>query len=180
MGITRHGSDRRQGGTPGPSGNHVEDLAVALQDEARVVKELGATLKRQRDMVAANDYQAVEDSVLAMSRITLTLEEARRRRMSLTATITGGSVGLGELEQYLDDDMPENVVTARDALRTAAARAAEEIAVSQRVLRGAIDAGHDYLQRLFSWAAAPEAGYPRGDEPDPPHQGGGLLLNRTA
>jgi hypothetical protein len=166
--------------TGGPHAGHLDDLAAALRDETRVVEALRAALLRQRSGIAGSDYAAVEDSVRAMSRIALTLDEARTRRLQLTTTITGGHPApLGELERYLGHRLPDPLPQVRASLRAAAAAVAHDIRINQRILRRALDAGDEFLQRLFTAAAPPNPVYRPGDSPAARPVRDGVLVNRT-
>jgi hypothetical protein len=158
----------------------LDELERALQDEARLVGDLRDVLVHQRAGVASSDYRQVEASVLAMSRIVLTLEEARTHREAITATLANGeTVPLGELESHLGAPLPEPLNAVRAAVRKVAGAAAEDIAINQRVLRRALEAGDAYLQRLFSAADDPSPVYcPEKHPSEGPR--GGVLLNRTA
>jgi hypothetical protein len=158
----------------------LQELERALEDEAHLVAELRGVLQRQRAGVAASDYRRVEESVLAMSRIVLTLEEARRHRETITATLADGEVvPLSQLETHLGSPLPEPLSAVRAAVRSAASAAAEDIAINQRVLRRALEAGDAFLQQLFSAASEASPVYlPEQRATEAPR--GGVLLNRTA
>jgi len=165
--------------TPEARLRRLDGLTRALSDEGRATEELIAALRRQRTGVAASDYRQVDESVRAMSRVLLTLDEARRRRTTLAAAITDGEpVPLAGLEEHLGSPLPEPLAAVRAAVRKSAELAAQEIAINQRILRRAIESGDAFLQRLFT-AAVPGGGYaPDGDAPA--LDAGGVLLNRTA
>jgi hypothetical protein len=159
----------------------LHELEQALQDEVHLVGELREVLDRQRAGVAASDYRRVEESVLAMSRIVLTLEEARRHRESITATLADGEVvPLSQLEAKLGCPLPEPLNAVRAAVRGAASAAAEDIAINQRVLRRALEAGDAFLQRLFSAASDASPVYLPEQQRATEAPRGGVLLNRTA
>lgn len=157
----------------------VGELVGALQQELRLIEELRQALLRQRAGVAADDAQAIESSVHAIGRTLLTLEEARRRRGTLTALVAGRpGVALADLEQHLGA-LPAGLVAAREAVRRGAEATALDVAINQTVLRRALEAGDAFLQQLFSSTGDPMPVYapgPRAGEARP----SGLILNRTA
>ena len=158
----------------------LDALTQALTDEGRATEELIAALRRQRAGVAASDYRQVDDSVRAMSRILLTLEEARRHRTALATRITDGEhVPLAKLEEHLGTPLPEALAAVREAVRRSAELAANEIAINQRVLRRALESGDAFLQRLFSTLVPAGGVYGPPTHPAEP-DGGSVLLNRTA
>jgi hypothetical protein len=158
-----------------------EDLADALRYEARVIDELRQALVRQREGVKVHDVEAIEGSVHAMGRTLLTLEEARRRRATVTSLLTGGDPApLDSLEASLGRELPEAVIAARNDLRKAAAQSAHEVAINQQILRRAIDAGDAFLQQLFSTAGDAAAVYQPGEHGGETPLPSGLLVNRMA
>jgi hypothetical protein len=76
------------GARPGnPSRAAIDALIDNMNSETRLLEELTALMRRQRAAVAADDLQAVDDSVYGTQRVLLTLGEARRRRRSLNRLI---------------------------------------------------------------------------------------------
>ena len=166
--------------TPEARLRRLDALAQALADEGRATEELIAALRRQRAGVAASDYRQVDESVRAMSRILLTLEEARRHRTALAARITDGEpVPLAQLEERIGAPLPASLAAVREAVRRSAELAANEIAINQRVLRRALESGDAFLQRLFS-TLAPAGGVYGSPARQVETDGGSVLLNRTA
>lgn len=158
----------------------LDSLTEALSDEGRATDDLIGALRRQRAGVAASDYRQVDESVRAMSRILLTLDEARRRRAELATLITDGdSVPLAQLEDHLGTPLPAPLAAVWVAVRKSAELAANEIAINQRVLRRALESGDAFLQRLFS-AATPDDGLYVAEAHAGESRSGGVLLNRTA
>ena len=150
----------------------VAALVDAHLSERRLLEELIAIMRRQRDAVAADDLQGVDDSVFATHRILVTLGEARRRRRSLN-TILGGADELDAraLADAFGGTVPEALQEAREALRVAAGTLAGEVDVNRRILRDAMATGDEYMRRLVGAGAA---GTP-GQEP----RGGSLLDRRV-
>lgn len=120
----------------------VAALASAVATEARLLEELIAVLRRQRDAVAAEDYQAVDDSVFATHRVLLTLNEACRRRRTVSRLLGGAEeFPLRELEARLGARMTDELRAAQQRLTRAAATLEGEVAVNRSTLRGALGAG---------------------------------------
>ena len=163
-----------------PAPSRLAELTAALVHEHRLIEELREALVRQRAGVAADDPAAIEHSVHAIGRTLLTLDEARRRRVSLTALV-GGRAGatLADLDATVEA-LPASFAAAREAVRRAAEATARDVAINQTVLRRALEAGDAFLQQLFSSASDPMPVYAPGPRPTETRPGGGLLLNRTA
>jgi hypothetical protein len=127
------------------------DLVGALIQEQRLIEELRQALLRQRAGMAGGDPELIDESVYAIARTLLTLEEARRRRRaSLSAAVMGRQgVALGDLESFIGV-LPAALLAAREAVRHAAEATAHDLAINQRVVREALDAGDAFLQELFS------------------------------
>jgi hypothetical protein len=126
------------------------DLAGALVQEQQLIEELRQALLRQRAGVAAGDPELIDGSVYAIARTLLTLEEARRRRSSLTAAVIGRpGVALSDLESFVGI-LPVPLLAAREAVRRAAEATAHDVAINQRALRRVLEAGDAFLQQLFS------------------------------
>ena len=142
----------------------LDELTRALEHERRLIGLLRHALLRQRHGIGADDAGAIDSSVLALGRTLRTLEEARRRRLALTAVI-GGPVPLGELERAYADVLPADFRAARAAVRRAAEETAREVAVNQDILRCVIQVGDAFLRQLFSGASRP---MPAGLVPQPP------------
>src|SRR3954469_20796155 len=65
----------------------VDSLTDALATERRLLDELIAVMRRQREAVGDDDLQKVDDSVFATHPVLVTLNEARRRRRTLNTLI---------------------------------------------------------------------------------------------
>ncbi|HEY8484266.1 MAG TPA: flagellar export chaperone FlgN [Longimicrobiales bacterium] len=124
-------------------------LAEAFECERRLLEELLSIFHRQRQGVAADDVEAVNDSVFCAYRVLHTLGEARRRRRSLLAALTGSEdLELAELEDALGPAMTEQVARARDALLSTARALSQAIAINRRVLQEALRAGEEQIRSL--------------------------------
>jgi hypothetical protein len=134
----------------GATSARLNDLAGALVHEQRLIEELRQALLRQRAGVITGDPELVDGSGYAIARTLLTLDEARRRRASLTAAVMGRpGLALSDLESFVGA-LPAPLVAAREAIRRAAEATAHDLAINQRVLRHALDAGEGFRQQLFS------------------------------
>jgi hypothetical protein len=127
----------------------LSDLAGALVQEQRLIEELRQALLRQRAGMASGDSEVIDGSVYAITRTLLTLEEAGRRRTSLTAAVMGRpGLALSDLELFVGV-LPAPLFEAREAIRRAAEATAHDLAINQRELRRALDAGDAFRQQLF-------------------------------
>ena len=127
----------------------LSDLANALVQEQRLIEELRQALLRQRAGIVSGDSEVIDGSAYAIARTLLTLEEAGRRRTSLTAAVMGRpGLALSDLESFVGV-LPAPLFEAREAIRRAAEATAYDLAINQRELRRALDAGDAFRQQLF-------------------------------
>jgi len=155
-----------------------EGLAAAFDMESRLLGELIAIIRRQREGVAAEDVEEIHDSVFAAHRVLRTMDEARRRRRSLLIGLTGtADVGLDELDAALGPLMTDSLARARDRLRRTARELAGEIAVNRRILQSALHTGEAHMQALWGGFAGPVC-YDAGAKPVGESRHGGTLINR--
>lgn len=138
-------------------------LVDVLQSERRLLEELVAVMQRQRAAVAADDLQALDDSVFATYRVLATLGEARRRRRSVNRLFgRDEDFDMNELEAELGAQATPALLAARDALRDIAVALATEVQRNKQVLEQAMARGKDYVTALVGHAApspAPAVGY---------------------
>ncbi len=135
----------------------IEVLSDVLGTERRLLEELMNVMKQQRAAVAADDLQALDDSVFATYRVLATLGEARRRRKTVNRLLGGAEdMNVNDLEQVLGDRATPTVIDARNALQNAAVSLSHEVDINKQVLRMAMDNGNDYVQKLFG-ASQPAA-----------------------
>jgi hypothetical protein len=140
----------------------VDGLTDAIASEKRLIDELIAAMRRQRQAVAADDLAGVDDSVFAVQRILLTLGEARKRRRTLNARLgQPEETSLGDLLEILGPHATDELRQGRRDLQSAAAILSREVAVNRQVLREALAAGDDVV-RALAGAVTPRVGY--GDE----------------
>ncbi|HXT19092.1 MAG TPA: flagellar export chaperone FlgN [Gemmatimonadaceae bacterium] len=127
----------------------VDSLTDALQTERRLLDELIAVMRRQRDAVGADDLQSVDDSVFATHRVLVTLSEARRRRRNLNTLIgQREDLGIHSLDEVLGPRMTAALRAARDDLHNAARSLSREVAINRRILRQALACGDEYARTL--------------------------------
>lgn len=160
----------------------IEALAGAVTSEVRLLEDLIGVMRRQRDAVAADDLQGIDDSVYATHRVLVTLAEARRRRRSLSQLVTGvDDFPLRDLEQLLGDGMSDELRSARDGLHAAALTLSQEVETNRQVLREAMAAGSDYVRNLYGGQATePTALYSAEPQRKEREAHGGVLVDRRA
>jgi hypothetical protein len=161
-----------------PSAGTVDGLSAALEGESRLLGELAAILRRQREGVASDDVQMVDDSVFAAHRIMRTIEEARRRRRTLTGMLLGAEdVPVRDLELALGARATPPLVLASCNLQVAAEALSREIEINRHVLRGAIQAGEAMVRTLCGARSAPVSYDATARSVQAP-AGGGTLFNQ--
>jgi hypothetical protein len=149
-------------------GATLEALADTLASENRLLCDLETSLRRQREAVAADDLQGMEEAVYATHRILMTLSEARRRRRSLDEMLATRGVRL-----------PDGMLAAREQLRAAAQSLAAEVDALRHILHQALASGEEQIRTLYG-GAEPKAFYPGSATPAPPPGVEGSLFNRRA
>jgi hypothetical protein len=151
----------------------VAALVDSLRTEARLLGDLAGIMRRQRNSVAQDDLQGVDDSVFSTHRVLVTLAEARRRRRTLNHVLgEGDDLSVLALDDFFNGELPPAVAEAAEALRTSAVALQQEVSVNRRVLREAITAGDRQVQMLVNGASATTTA---GDAPPI----GGRLIDRT-
>lgn len=134
----------------------VEVLSDVLGTERKLLEELMLVMQRQRAAVAADDLQALDDSVFATYRVLATLGEARRRRKSVNRLLGGEEdMNVNDLEDILGDRSTPDVISARNALQDAAVSLSREVDINKQVLKTAMDNGNNHVQQLFGTGPAP-------------------------
>ncbi len=135
----------------------IEVLSDVMGTERRLLEELMNVMQKQRAAVAADDLQALDDSVFATYRVLATLGEARRRRKTVNRLLgEAEDMNVNDLEEILGDRATSTVIDARNALQHAAVSLSHEVDINKQVLRAAMDNGNDYVQKLFG-ASQPAA-----------------------
>ncbi|MCI0433254.1 MAG: hypothetical protein L0271_06350 [Gemmatimonadetes bacterium] len=123
------------GGDPGPIGADADALAGELQTECRLLRELRLVLSRQRDAVARDDCDLIDESVVAAHRILDTLAEAWRLRRTLVDRLTAtDDVALDDLPVAYTHCMTPHLAIALGRLRGETRRMARSVRLSQHVL----------------------------------------------
>lgn len=155
----------------------ITQLVQALTAEVGILAELRETLVKQREAVAQSDQELVENSIHAMGRIILTLEETRRQRRALLGLVCNGeSASLNDIEIYLSQ-VPESFIEARLAVREQSIATANDLAINQHVLDRVLHAGDTFLQRLFSSALENAPSYASSGDDERTTEA--MLVNRT-
>ena len=157
----------------------VNGLADALQSERRLIDELIAIMRQQREAVSVDNLQGVDDSVFAVQRVLLTLGEARKRRRALNARLgQPEDIALRDLLEAMGPYATDDLRASREALQGSARTLAREVSTNRQVLREALTTGEEMV-RTLAGVAAPRAGYgdssARSDAPRDSY-----LVNRRA
>jgi hypothetical protein len=127
----------------------LDALSEALLSERKLIDDLTDVVLRQRAAVAADDLQAVDDSVFATHRLLLTLGEARKGRRSINAMAgCKEETGVKHLEEALGQWMTPRLRDAREELQIAAARLSREISINRRILREAISNSDSFVRAV--------------------------------
>jgi hypothetical protein len=164
-----------------PPSRLADRLADTLRSEAALLTELSATMQRQRDAVARDDLDSIDESVFATHRVLTTLGETRRRRRMLAELLGENSdLSLSALERYFRGAPPANVRAATDELSEAARNLQRQVDLNRRVLRRAIEASDAYVRSLCHLPAAPSVGYSDGTQATDKGLGGlgGAIVDR--
>lgn len=126
----------------------IDSFTDALATERRLLDELIAVLRRQREAVSDDDLQSVDDSVYATHRVLVTLSEARRRRRSLNVLIgQREDLATHALDVALGARMTPALRVARDELHAAARALSREVKLNRRVLRAVLSRAGSHTSR---------------------------------
>jgi hypothetical protein len=129
-------------------------LVDTLETECRLLSELASVLRQQREGVATDNMNMVDDSVFAAHRVMGTLKEAQRRRRSLVELLTGTeTTSLAELDEALGPLSGHALAEVRGRIGREARALAREIRVNRSVLDGAMDQGNRLMMALRGAAA---------------------------
>ena len=127
----------------------VTGLADALQSERRLIDELIQIMRQQREAVAVDNLQGVDDSVFAVQRVLLTLSEARKRRRAINARLgQSEDVALRDLLAAMGPYATEELQSSREALQGSARTLAREVSTNRQVLREALTSGEEMVRTL--------------------------------
>ncbi len=152
------------------SAGTITALATALRTEAKLLSDLDQIMERQREAVAANDLEAIDDSVFATHRVLVTLGEARKHRRALNHLLgEGDDLSIPALEDFFGGEIPPEVESAALDLADAARNLQKDVQVNRRVLRTAIEAGDEQVRAMCGAPTARTVGYsPRERSPARP------------
>jgi hypothetical protein len=124
-------------------------LATALREEEALLRDLIDVLVRQREAVARDDLQALDDSVFGTHRVLLTLGEARRRRIALNQRLgESDDLSIVALLDAFGGAPPAEIDAAIEALARTGEQLRREVALNQRVLHIAVEAGDQLVRAL--------------------------------
>lgn len=158
----------------------VSGLTDALQTERRLIEDLIVAMRRQREGVAADDLQSVDDSVFAVQRILLTLGEARKRRRTLNTRLgQSEDIGLRDLLEILGPHVTTELRAAREALQQSAQMLARDVATNRAILREALAHGEEVV-RTLAGVAPGRVGYGEGVGVTAAPAHASYLVNRRA
>ena len=151
-------------------------LVESLRDEARMLDTMANVMRTQRDGVARDDIEAVDQSVFATHRLLVNLGEARKRRRQINQLLGETTdLSVAAICDFFGGNLPQEVSDAADQLAAAGRALQREVEVNRRVLRHAIESGDRYVRALAGAATgAGTAGTPL--RPDT----GGSLVDRRA
>lgn len=137
----------------------LDGLADALRSERRLIDELIGILKQQREAVAADDLQRVDDSVFSVQRVLLTLGEARKRRRALNVRMgQAEEIALRDLLEALGPRANDDLRALRAGLQESARTLTREVSTNRQILRVALTTGEE-LVRTLAGVSAPRIGY---------------------
>jgi len=163
-----------------PSAALLNALHDALISERRLLDDLIAQMRRQREAVGADDIQGVDDSTFATHRILATLGQARQRRRQLNVLLGGSEdCTLHELEDLLGDLVDDRVREARSRLQQAADVLTREVGMNRKLLREALTATDQHVRTLVGSPSLPSTYVAEGQAPPTSVAGRGILLNRA-
>lgn len=154
----------------------VSGLTDALQSERRLIDELIQIMRQQREAVAVDNLQGVDDSVFAVQRVLLTLGEARKRRRAINTRLgQAEDVALRDLLAAMGPYATEELQNSRESLQGSARTLAREVSTNRQVLREALTSGEEMV-RTLAGVGAPRSGYDSTGAGEPPR--GSYLMNR--
>jgi hypothetical protein len=117
-------------------------LCDVLAAETRLLNDLIAILRRQREGAANGDFAMVDESVFATQRVLHTLTEARRRRRAIYRMLGApDDAGARALVDTLGSALAPDLSQALDTLMTAANELAQHVEENRVALRQALGSG---------------------------------------
>lgn len=158
----------------------LDALHDALVSERRLLDDLIAQMRRQRQAVAADDIQGVDDSTFATHRILATLGQARQRRRQLNVLLGGSEeMTLREVEDLLGDLIDDRFRDARQRLQLAADMLTREVGMNRKLLREALTSTDQHVRTLVGAPSGPSTYASEGIVPPSTGAPRGVLVNRT-
>jgi hypothetical protein len=156
-------------------------LTAALHSERRILEQLREALIAQRATLAAGEPTAVCTEADLISRILLTLQEARRHRAAvLDELVHDPRLPLTRLAAALGRPLPPALIDAQFELRRILEGVMFDAAVNRTVLRRVLDSGESYLHSLFAAAQPASPSYTARETREEPRAGSALFVNRRA
>ena len=153
----------------------VAALATALRDEGRLLADLADVLQRQRESIALDDLEGLDDAVFSTHRVLVTLGEARRRRQALNRMMgEADDLSMESVAETFGGTPPGDVQTAIESLQAIGARLHREIDLNHRVLEAALTAGDQLVRALCGAVPAASATY----GPDAARSNSASMLDR--
>ena len=157
----------------------VRGLLDAMQSERRLIDELIQLMARQREAVAADNLQDLDDSVFGVQRVLLTLGEARKRRRAMNARMgQPEEVPLKDLLDAMGPYATAELHAAREALQASARALTREVSTNRQVLREALSSNEEMVRTLAGAPATPRVGY--GEGLGASESRGSYIFNRRA
>ena len=151
-------------------------LIESLLDEARMLGTMANIMRAQRDAVARDDIDAVDQSVFATHRLLVNLGEARRRRRQINVLLgETEDLSVASISDFFGGNVPSAVDEAAARLADAGRALQREVEINRRVLRHAIESGDRYV-RTLAGVVTPTGSAAADRRPDI----GGALVDRRA
>lgn len=128
-----------------PTDHKVTALTNALAAETQLINELITVINEQRNAIAEDCIENLDNSVFSLHRILLTLNEARNRRQSIYQLLglseTAGIKALSALPQFnLNIDLRTNL----NELQFAAEQLVREVRINRAILRETLSQKDSY------------------------------------
>lgn len=157
----------------------LETLYDALFSERRLIDDLIVQMRRQRNAVAVDDIQTVDESTYATHRILATLGQARQRRRQLNVLLGGSEdCSLRELEEMLSGQIDHRLQDARARLKQAADTLTREVGMNRRLLREALARTQQHARTLSGATSLASTYASEGLPPAMSDSSRGVLVNR--
>jgi len=119
------------------------ELEDAFDAEARQLDTLVEVLRSQREGVANHELGPIQDSVYAIHRVLLTLDEARKRRRTLLDVLDDHETDVA------NGAAPDRVRHSKERLIAAAQTLEMELSLSRQVLESALSSTDEELRTVL-------------------------------